>query len=113
MDLTITQDALDALHQHPLDGNVRELAARIEQAVMLSPHNCQDITSAALSFNSETQTRPRIFLNEQIADFEASLLSNAFSQCGKNVKNCSDMLGVHKKTLIRKLKRYALYEHPA
>jgi DNA-binding NtrC family response regulator len=108
-DLALAQASLACLQQHAFEGNVRELAARIEQAVMLAPPEYRTIPPEALFPGVAEGRSVEPSLNEQLADFEAALLSEACGRYGNNLQLCADRLGVHKKTLIRKLKRYALY----
>lgn len=108
-DMSLGQESLTLLRQHAFEGNVRELAARIERAVMLAPLECRTIDPELLFSCADEGRTAEASLDEQLAGFEAALLSEAWGRYGNNLQLCADKLGVHKKTLIRKLKRHALY----
>jgi transcriptional regulator with GAF, ATPase, and Fis domain len=109
-DLALAQESLACLRQHAFKGNVRELSACIEQAVMLTPPEYRTIDPDVLFSGAGEIRSGEPSLNEQLSGFEAAILSDAHSRYGNNLQLCADRLGVHKKTLIRKLKRYALYK---
>lgn len=95
-------------------GNVRELRAYLEQAVVMSDEG--ELTTPVLDTGSAavTQTSANFSagalasLSAVVEDAERLHIRKALSQCESSVGKTADMLGISRKTLWEKMKRLAI-----
>jgi PAS domain S-box-containing protein len=105
----ITDDALAALARYPFPGNVRELENIIERAFVLC--SSEKICLADLPENVVRTTDTPVLLPGQRGGLEeagALAIREALSRHDGNRTRAAADLGIHRSTLIRKLKRYGL-----
>jgi transcriptional regulator with PAS, ATPase and Fis domain len=105
----ITDDALAALARYPFPGNVRELENIIERAFVLCPG--EQICLADLPENVVQATDPQVKMPGQRGSLEeagAQAIREALERHDGNRTRAAADLGIHRSTLIRKLKRYGL-----
>jgi two-component system response regulator AtoC len=125
---TLAEDAYAALAAYPFPGNVRELEHAIEHAVVLAGH--EEITldhlpvaiaEAALrgsappalvptpeSAIAELEPNAVIPLAEATREFEKRHLRRALAATGGKRVKAAERLGISRKSLWEKLRRYAL-----
>ncbi|TET79063.1 sigma-54-dependent Fis family transcriptional regulator [candidate division TA06 bacterium] len=91
-------------------GNVRELENVVERAFAL---NCdevlmpQNLPSKLLQRRSNTRlSKPGAM--PTIGEMERQLIEQALNECGGNKGRAADMLGVGRKTIYRKIKKYGI-----
>jgi DNA-binding NtrC family response regulator len=101
--LLLSGDAADKLKIHPWEGNIRELQNAMETAVIMCD---SDIISPE---HIELHT-PSLPLNESqtLEDIERQGIANAIAQCGGNLSQVAQQLGITRQTLYNKIKRYGL-----
>lgn len=95
-------------------GNIRELRAHLEQAVVMSeggvldkPMNHNPSTTGGTVFAATSdQTLPS--LHAIVEDAERTHIRKALSQCEGSVGKTADVLGISRKTLWEKMKRLAI-----
>ena len=101
--LLLLVDAAEILKTHSWEGNIRELQNVIEKAVIMCDGNIirpeQIELHAATRLVTEAQT---------LEDMERQLIANAISQCGGNLSQVAQQLGITRQTLYNKIKRYGL-----
>ena len=105
---SITEDAQAALIAYDYPGNVRELENLIERAFIL----CKgpQLSTAELPAhvvahtNPDSTSSPRGELDHQ----EVKVIRQALQKHGNNRTRAAAELGIHRSTLLRKLKRYGL-----
>jgi DNA-binding NtrC family response regulator len=105
----ISAEAMDLITRYGWPGNVRELEHVIERAVVLTPHPVifpEDLPEA-LRENPVVNSQPRsgwVTLDELERDYILRALAAHQQDQGKT----ADLLGIHRKTLQRKLRKYGL-----
>ena len=99
-----------ALTQHDWPGNVRELENAIERAVVLAesevlrPPDLLYYGLAALDAAAPTATGA----NKTLAEVEKEHITQTLARCRGNKTRAASCLGIDRKTLRLKLKRFGL-----
>jgi len=104
--LKIDKPVLDIIQRYPWPGNIRQLDHAIEQAVIMAEGDLVSIDN----FNLKSST-PEILSIKESFDYyqnEKQLVESALSESGGNLTKTSDLLGIARTTLYRKLKKYDL-----
>jgi len=91
------------LMQHSWPGNVRELRNLAERYVLLGPAALDENDSSVTANVSGRQT-----LSEMMDDFERSAVVSALNACHGSIKDTMVQLGIARKTLYDKMKKYGL-----
>ncbi|MCX5889381.1 MAG: sigma 54-interacting transcriptional regulator, partial [Deltaproteobacteria bacterium] len=103
--LGVTPEALNMLVRHDWPGNVRELENTVERLVVLStgPY----LTPADLSF-AGTILSPAAAESQAVSlkDLERDHIILTLQRCGGHKSETAEALGIDRKTLREKLKRY-------
>ena len=101
--LMLSGDAAEKLKNHSWEGNIRELQNTIEKAVIM----CDGDIIAPDHLELHTSQRP---LNESqtLEEMERQTITNAIAQCGGNLSQVAQQLGITRQTLYNKIKRYGL-----
>lgn len=92
-----------ALMQHPWPGNVRELRNLAERYVLLGEHAFDQMSAP---FDEEVQNRQT--LTELVEQYEVQLITSALSEHQGSIKDAMISLGLPRKTLYDKMKKYGL-----
>ena len=102
-DLMLSGDAAEKLKNHSWEGNIRELQNTIEKAVIM----CDGDIISPDHLELHTSQRP---LNESqtLEEMERQTIANAIAQCGGNLSQVAQQLGITRQTLYNKIKRYGL-----
>lgn len=104
-DIRISKTALKKLVSHNFPGNVRELQHIIEKAVILTDSGT--LSSEDLFFNtSAARLKPEKGLN--LEENEKELIAEALNRSGNNYTVACSELGISRKTLYNKIKKYGL-----
>jgi transcriptional regulator with PAS, ATPase and Fis domain len=105
----LSPEAMAMLSQYSWPGNVRELEHAIERAVALTPHDIilpddlpQTVRSVAVS--GGTQVAGWMTLESLERDYIVRALEMHHHDLGRT----AEVLGIHRKTLQRKLRSYGL-----
>ncbi len=102
--LSFSSAAINALESHPLPGNVRELRSMVERAVMnATPPEIvpQDLApQARISVSDERQ--------QSLEDVEREHIGNVLQFTNGRKTQAAHILGISRKTLLEKRKRYGL-----
>ena len=108
----ITQEAVNLLMAYDWPGNVRELRNAVEQMVVLAHGDrlaVRDIPAAIRSGADLTKisvVRPGMTMT--VEEAERQLIMQALKETGGNRTKAADKIGMSRRTLHRKLKRYRL-----
>ncbi|HZQ56321.1 MAG TPA: sigma-54 dependent transcriptional regulator [Bryobacteraceae bacterium] len=97
--------ALQAMHDHPWQGNVRELNHVVERAVLMAQSGC--IKSADLALRSGPSGTPRLE-DMSLEEVEEFLIKKALARYGGNVSHAAGALGLSRSALYRRLQRFGL-----
>ena len=103
----ITKDALDALFYYHWPGNVRELENFIGRAFALSSGNyitVQELPPAI--WDGKATSAPEHILS--VEEAERQLIKRALKEAGGNKTKAAKLLGIGRKTLYMKIKKYNL-----
>jgi two-component system response regulator AtoC len=116
----LTDQALDRLRHYSWPGNVRELRTAIEHGVVMSNDNAIDVRHLP-AFMEETKPSPiapaagdggTIFQSASadfnLHDLETRAIRGALERAGGNRTRASELLGVSRRTLQRKLKELGI-----
>ena len=107
----ISPDAMDLITKYGWPGNVRELEHVIERAVVLTPHPVifpEDLPEA-LREKPIADSQPHsgwVTLDQLERDY----ILRALAAHQQDQAKTADLLGIHRKTLQRKLRKYGLAE---
>jgi transcriptional regulator with PAS, ATPase and Fis domain len=109
----ISTDAMTVITQYWWPGNIRELEHAIERAVALTPHPILCPEDLPLAVRTATvqeadQARGWITLEELEREHIIRVLTHHHWDLGRS----SGILGIHRKTLLRKLRQYGLVNSP-
>ncbi len=103
----VSAAAMDLLEAHPWDGNVRELAAEMERAVLLTPDG-RPVEPPALSPDILSPGPPRAprpgSLKLRARELEKRVVARALAKNGWNVAATARELGISRVGLSKKLK---------
>jgi DNA-binding NtrC family response regulator len=98
-------NALQAMLEHPWQGNVRELNHVVERAVLMAQSNC--IKASDLALRATSTASPRLE-DMSLEDVEEFLIKKALARYGGNVSHAASALGLSRSALYRRLQRFGL-----
>jgi DNA-binding NtrC family response regulator len=99
------QSAVQAMYDHPWQGNVRELNHVVERAVLMAQTNC--IKAGDLALRSAPLGSPRLE-EMSLEDVEEFLIKKALARHSGNVSHAAEALGLSRSALYRRLQRFGL-----
>lgn len=106
--------ALSLLHEYPFTGNIRELKNVVERVCVLKDGNMitrQNLEECLyprdLEMPDKCQTKPPLFASAA-KESEPERLRRVLEQCGGNRTRASEILGIDRSTLWRKMKKYQI-----
>ncbi len=102
-----TDKALQALKTYDWPGNVRELENIIQRIVVMVDEDLIDVPDLP-SLMRFSASKGMARLDRSLAEFEAEYIQNVLSSAGGNKTKAATILGIDRKTLREKLKRYSL-----
>jgi DNA-binding NtrC family response regulator len=98
-------NAIQAMYDHPWQGNVRELNHVVERAVLMAQEN--SIKASDLALRASSNASPR--LDEMsLEEVEGFLIKKALARYGGNVSHAASALGLSRSALYRRLQRFGL-----
>ncbi len=105
-----TPQAMDRLLKYPWPGNVRELMNMVERAVVLSRSEYLDEAdlSPALREPVPEKTPPEELGSLPLEDVERATILRTLEQAGGNKSEAARRLGITRRTLHQKLKKYGV-----
>lgn len=101
--LMLSSEAAEKLKAHTWEGNIRELQNVIEKAVIM----CDSEIISLDHIELHTPQRP-LNENQTLEETERQTIANAIAQCGGNLSQVAQRLGITRQTLYNKIKRYGL-----
>lgn len=105
----ISSDAMELLRRYPWPGNVRELEHAIERAVALSPHAVicpEDLPPVVRSPLPQSLARAQGWVT--LEDLERDHILRVLDSHQHDMGRAAVILGIHRKTLLRKLRHYGV-----
>ena len=107
----ITPEAMEALRRHPWPGNVRELENTIQRALVLGTGHTVGLADLPLALRVAADASPTPSAAISLAEMEREHIVRTLRTAGGNRSAAARLLGVDRKTLYRKLKRYGIPSH--
>jgi DNA-binding NtrC family response regulator len=98
-------NALQAMHEHLWQGNVRELNHVVERAVLMAQGSVIRASDLALRPSSTASPRLDQMSLEEVEEF---LIKKALARHGGNVSHAASALGLSRSALYRRLQRFGL-----
>jgi DNA-binding NtrC family response regulator len=105
----ISSEAMELLRRYPWPGNVRELEHAIERAVALSPHAVicpEDLPPVVKNAGPESLARAQGWVT--LEDLERDHILRVLDSHQHDLGRAAVILGIHRKTLLRKLRQYGV-----
>jgi DNA-binding NtrC family response regulator len=96
-------NSLQAMYDHPWQGNVRELNHVVERAVLMAVDTA--IKTGDLALRSTAPGSPRLE-DMSLEDVEEFLIKKALARFGGNVSHAASALGLSRSALYRRLQRF-------
>lgn len=103
--LQISPEVFDALRKYDFPGNVRELRNMTERAIML----CKGDTLSISDFRVNPKKSEITAKKDEVVDLKMNEIKNirkALQSCNYNLQAASDLLGIHRDALSRKMRKY-------
>jgi two-component system response regulator AtoC len=104
----IAPEAMDLLTKYAWPGNVRELEHVIERAIVLTPHPAILSHDLPDSIRIAASTAPVHSGWMTIDALEKDYIVRVLDAHQRDIGRASEILGIHRKTLLRKLRRYGM-----
>jgi DNA-binding NtrC family response regulator len=112
----VSDEAVNALAHHPFPGNVRELEHAIQHAMVLAAdqpelrleHLPPAVVEGHTARTQNVGLRP---LHEALGQYEREYLRHALELCQGHKSATAALLGISRKNLWEKLKRYGIEGH--
>ena len=102
-----TREAMEALEAHTWPGNIRELRAAVEHAVVLGNGGELNLGDLPASLRPRTGSPPAE--NERnLARIEATMIGKALEECSGNRTLAAKKLGISRRTLHRHLAQFGI-----
>jgi DNA-binding NtrC family response regulator len=105
----ISREAMTLLARYSWPGNVRELEHVIERAVVLTPHPVilpDDLPEAVRSAGSAVAEKECGWVT--LEGLERDYILRALDAHQRDIGRTADILGIHRKTLLRKLRAFGI-----
>jgi DNA-binding NtrC family response regulator len=102
----ISEDAMRFLMRHDWPGNVRELMNALEYAVTTCEGDTIEVDD--LPYGEQSATHPPLLPEGQLARSEQADILRALEQFNGNRTKAAEYLGIHRKTLREKIRKYDL-----
>jgi DNA-binding NtrC family response regulator len=98
-------NAVQAMHAHAWQGNVRELNHVVERAVLMAQGSC--IKAGDLALRAGVTGSPRLE-DMSLEDVEGFLIKKALARYEGNVSHAANALGLSRSALYRRLQRFGM-----
>jgi transcriptional regulator of acetoin/glycerol metabolism len=108
--VTLSEAALERLQTYSWPGNVRQLRSVLDTAVTMTRHGPVNAGDLHLIEEPNVVTERPGSLN--LEELEAWAIRQALGQRGGNVTQAAKVLGIHRDTLIAKMKKYRIERRP-
>jgi two-component system response regulator FlrC len=106
--LTLSESALERLQSYGWPGNIRQLRSVLEAAVATTEGRVISPRSLDLLLDEQPSAAPGQLPTLNLEELEAHALRQALSQTGGNNTQAARVLGIHRDTLITKMKKFGI-----
>jgi transcriptional regulator with PAS, ATPase and Fis domain len=101
----ISDDAMKLLQAYEWPGNVRELKNVIERAIIVCERD-RIVPDHLVLGHSPQDAPPPLSERGSLADMERSEILRTLKKCRGNKSHAAELLGIHRKTLREKMRKY-------
>lgn len=108
-ELTVSDEVMEIIQNHPWPGNIRQLKNVIERAVVLTKGRLITLKGLPEEFLS-LQEQNETFSKKILKDLEIQAIKKALQECKGNKSKAATMLGISRKTIYKKLDEFQLNE---
>jgi transcriptional regulator with PAS, ATPase and Fis domain len=108
LDVTLGREALTVLENYSWPGNVRELQNTVNKAALFATG--REITSADLPMDVYIGTAEEHGDEFSLDDLEKQTICKVLEQTGGHQQKAAELLGISRRTLIRKIKSYRAFQ---
>jgi DNA-binding NtrC family response regulator len=108
-ELTVSDEVMKIIQNHPWPGNIRQLKNVIERAVVLTKGRLITLKGLPEEFLS-LQEQNETFSKKTLKDLEIQAIKKALQECKGNKSKAATMLGISRKTIYKKLDEFQLNE---
>jgi len=104
----VSRAALECLERNDWPGNVRELKNVIQRAVLLCKGDTLKIIHLPSRFSGKNEKRTSVgfSVGTSLDDMEKAMVTQALSVTGNNRKQAAALLGISRRAIYNKLKKY-------
>lgn len=103
-----SQQAINAMLNHPWPGNIRELQNKLKSAVVLAEGSFIEAEDMGL-FNTDAQSEESIFNLREVREVaESKAIRKAYHQAEQNMSRAAELLGITRPTLYSLIDKYHL-----
>ncbi|MEN3045238.1 MAG: sigma-54 dependent transcriptional regulator [Candidatus Hydrothermales bacterium] len=111
--LTLSKEAKGILISYDYPGNIRELENILERAAILSSDGIIRREDLFIEKTEENRKEPKIgklkdILEEEIERIEREIIENSLKFTEGNISKASKILGISRKSLYKKIKKYSI-----
>ena len=115
---TINPDVLHVMQEYPWPGNVRELSNILERLVLLTDgttikydHLPMELIVQSHVYTKKSTGKKGFSFKQERADFERDIIIDTLKRVRFNQVKTARLLGIHRNTLLMKLKQYNIDVH--
>lgn len=102
-----SNDAIAAINNYEWPGNIRELRNCVESAVVMCKSNTIELSNLPPSVSkAKREDIISIPLGSTMEEAEKQVISRTLNYCNGNKSKAADILGIGRKTILRKLEEY-------
>ena len=102
-----SKGAIEALKKYDWPGNVRELQNMVERLSTVTRGPIIHLNDLP-SLNIKEKEPIKIMLKDAVCEFEKHYILTALEQADGNKKKAAEMLGIHRNTLLAKMRQYKI-----
>jgi DNA-binding NtrC family response regulator len=109
----ISQDAIEKLMDYNWPGNIRELENIIERCVVITHGeviDLEDIPEYIINYKQNKEEELQHKLNSAVDTAEREIIIKILKECGGNRTKASEVLGISRRSLHRKIIKYNIDE---
>lgn len=103
--MTCHPDTMQLILSKPFPGNLRELFAELEQAILIAGESAEIQTEHFLSKAQTVNGQKSLSLHENLAVYETMLIESVISSFSGNITKTAQALGIPRTTLSSKLRK--------
>lgn len=105
---SLAEDVIEAFAAYAWPGNVRELKAAVEHGVLMSSGSVVELADVPAQLLDFSRTSSRAQKSPTLAEVEKSYIAKVLREVGGNQTRAAQVLGISRKSLWERRRRYGL-----